>query len=384
MQVDPPWQTPRTAYVHIPFCAHHCGYCDFAVVTGQAHRQALYLEALEAELSASLRQPTPVAMRFLGGGTPTLLEPAQLLQLGQILDRWLPLRPDHQSVEFSIESTPDTLDADRVAALADIGVTRVSMGVQSFHAAALAALDRRHDAASIAPAIARVQARIPRLSIDLIYGIPGQSLADWQTDVQTALDLGVSHLSTYGLTYEKGTPLWKQRERGQVQPLDEDTELAQYEWAIDFLTAHGWDHYEMSNFAQPGQRCRHNEVYWANHAYFGFGVGAARYVAGKRELNTRSLADYLRKCLAGESPTFQSEELSPDERARETLAVQLRRCEGIHRESFHAQTGVPLDSLLPESHQPLVDAGFLAHTPTHFAITRQGRRLADWLVERLL
>src|SRR5205807_2009272 len=153
------------------------------------------------------------------------------------------------------------------------------------------------------------------------------------------------HLSTYGLTYEKGTRLWKQRQGGQVASLDEETELAMYLEAIDMLEAVGFEHYEISSFAKPGRRCRHNQVYWANHAYFGFGMGAARYVNGRRETNTRDFQAYVRKILAGESPVFQSEVLDPEERARETMALQLRRIEGIQRGPFYEQTGFHLDKL---------------------------------------
>src|SRR5205085_467650 len=143
-------------------------------------------------------------------------------------------------------------------------------------------------------------------------------LVDWRADLDAALALEPNHLSTYGLTYEKGTRLWKQRRRGAVQPLDDEAELAQYELAMDVLAAAGFEHYEISSFARPGKRCRHNQVYWANEAYFGFGMGAARYVRGRRELNTRNLRAYVRRALSGEPTAFQSEELPPEERARET------------------------------------------------------------------
>src|SRR5262249_50857771 len=149
----------------------------------------------------------------------------------------------------------------------------------------------------------------------------------------------------YGLTYEKGTRLWQQRRAGQVTALDEEAELALYVLAMDVLEGAGFEHYEISSFARPGRRCRHNQVYWANEAYFGFGVGAARYVNGRRELNTRGLGGYLRRVLAGEPATFQSEELGPEERARETIGVQLRRAEGIDRDAFRRQTGFELDAL---------------------------------------
>src|SRR5262249_51821558 len=161
------------------------------------------------------------------------------------------------------------------------------------------------------------------------------------------------HLSTYGLTYEKGTRLWKQRHQGQLRSLDEETELALYEHTMTTLGKAGFEQYEISSFARAGGRCRHNQVYWANHAYFGFGMGAARYVEGRRETNTRALHPYLRGALAGELATFQSEKLEPEERARETIGLQLRRAEGIDRRSFREQTGFDLDDLVGPALQRL-------------------------------
>jgi oxygen-independent coproporphyrinogen-3 oxidase len=376
----PPWLWPRAAYLHVPFCAHHCGYCDFAVAVGQDAMIELYLDALAAEL-ATLASPQPMRTLFLGGGTPTQLAALQLERLLTALGRWLPLEAGG---EFSIEANPDSLDADRVRVLADHGVTRVSLGAQSFSPAVLRALDRRHRPEETPRAVERVRARIAQFSVDLIFGAPGQTLAEWRADLRQALALEPDHISTYGLTYEKGTPLWKQRERGEVKPLDEDLELAMYETAIDTLEGAGFEHYEISNFARPERRCRHNETYWANEAYFGFGMGAARYVMRRRELNTRDLKTYIRRVLSGEAATFQSEELEPLERARETMAVQLRRASGIDHAAFQAQTDYRLDDIAGEKVRSLVAQGLLADDGQRVRLTRQGKYVADAVIERLL
>ncbi len=376
----PPWLRPRAAYVHVPFCAHRCAYCDFAIAVGKDDLIELYLDALTAEL-AGLGEPQPVDTLFLGGGTPTYLGAAQLDRLLANVTRWLPLRPGH---EFSIESNPGTLDAEKVAVLARHGVTRVSLGAQSFHLHLLGVLERDHSPDEVPRAVARIKHCIAQVSLDLIFGVPGQGVEEWQADLERALVLEPDHVSTYGLTYEKGTPLWKQRQGGVVRPLDEDTELALYARAIDALEAAGFEHYEVSNFARPGRRCRHNEVYWANHAYFGFGMGAARYVAGRRELNTRDLRAYIRKALSGESVTFQSEELPPGERARETLAVQLRRAEGVERSAFREQTGFDLDEVAGPQIARHVELGLLHDDGTRVRLTRQGKYVADSVIENLL
>jgi oxygen-independent coproporphyrinogen-3 oxidase len=377
----PPWLHPQSAYVHIPFCRHHCGYCDFAIAVGRDHLADRYLDALDAEL-ATLGQPHPVRTLFLGGGTPTHLDARQLQRLLTDLARWLPLQPGH---EFSIEANPESLDSEKVAVLAAFGVNRVSLGAQSFHPHLLRVLERPHSPEEVAGAVQRLRrGGIEQLSLDLIFGVPGQTLREWRDDLEHALALGTDHVSTYGLTYEKGTPLWKRRERGAVRPLDEDAELALYRDAIDTLEQAGFEHYEISSFARPGRRCRHNEMYWANWAYLGFGMGAARYVNGRRELNTRDLSAYIRKVLAGESPTFQTEELPPEDRARETLAVGLRRAEGIERGAFHHQTGFDLDRLAGPAIRRHVELHLLHDDGERVALTRQGKYVADSVIEDLL
>jgi oxygen-independent coproporphyrinogen-3 oxidase len=364
----------------VPFCAHHCGYCDFAVAAGQDYLIELYLDALAAEL-ATLGTPQPVRTLFLGGGTPTHLSPAQLERLLAGVLRWLQLEPGG---EFSVEANPDTLGAEKVAVLADHGVNRVSLGAQSFHPHLLRVLERAHDPAAIPLAVARVRRRIAQVSLDLIFGVPGQTPVEWLADLRRALELGTDHLSTYGLTYEKGTRLWKQRQRGQVRPLDEEAELEMYRTAMDTLEGTGFEHYEISNFARPGRRCRHNQVYWANEAYFGFGMGAARYVLGRREVNTRDLCGYIKKALSGEPAAFQAEELSPEQRARETMAVQLRRACGIQRTSFRAQTGFDLDAVAGPALAALVGQGVLEDDGEGVRLTRAGKYVADGVIERLL
>ena len=262
-------------------------------------------------------------------------------------------------------------------------MTRVSLGVQSFRPGSLAALDRRHTPEQVPRAVELVRRFGMALSLDLIFAAPGSTPADWAADLDAALALGPDHVSTYGLTYETGTPLWKARRRGAVPAVSEDAELAMYEHAIGRLAAAGFEHYEVSNFARPGFRCRHNERYWANEAYHGFGTGAARYVNGRRELNVRDTALYVRRVLAGESPTFQSEALAPRDRAFETLATQLRRADGVGRARFREQTGFDLNELVGARVQALVAEGLLADGAA-VTLTRRGFCVADGIVEDLM
>src|SRR5262249_25855301 len=227
------------AYLHVPFCAHHCGYCDFAIAVGQDSLIGPYLDALATELTR-LGSPQPVETLFLGGGTPSHFDHAQLAQLLPRVLRWLPPRPGH---EFSIEANPGTLDADKVALLADHGVTRVSLGVQSFQPHLLHVLERQHIPDDVPRAVEAIRSRELALSLDLIFGVPGQTLPEWEADLERALALGADHVSTYGLTYEMGTPLWKQRQRGQVVPVQEEQELAMYTRATEVLEANGFEQY---------------------------------------------------------------------------------------------------------------------------------------------
>jgi oxygen-independent coproporphyrinogen-3 oxidase len=372
----PRWQWPRAAYIHVPFCAHHCGYCDFAVVAGQDELVDRYLDALGAEL-ASLEKPQSVETLFVGGGTPTYLECRPLERLLDTLADWFILGPNY---EFSVEANPGTLTAEKVTTLAEHGVNRVSLGAQSFHAAALQVLERDHQPSDVARAVQCLRRRMDRVSLDLIFGVPGQGVIEWQQDLKQALALQPDHLSTYGLTYEKGTRLWKQKERGQIHPLDEETERVLYGVALDVLADAGFEHYEISNHARPGRRSRHNQVYWANEAYFGFGLGAARYVRGRRELNTRHLTTYLQRIAVGTSPVCQAEELEPEARARETISLNLRRAEGVERAAFRQQTGYDLEALAGPVLARHRELGLLADDGTRVYLTREGKFVADSVV----
>ncbi|MCI0637616.1 MAG: radical SAM family heme chaperone HemW [Gemmataceae bacterium] len=376
----PSWLWPRAAYIHIPFCAHHCGYCDFAVAVGQDDRIDAYLDALAAELTR-LEAPQKVDTLFFGGGTPSHLSACQLEKLLAIVGRWFTLAHGH---EFSLEANPSSLDEAKLQLLAGHGVNRISLGVQSFSASLLRVLERDHAPADAAKAFELTRKYIPNVSLDLIFGVPGQTLENWRTDLEEAAALAPSHIATYGLTYEKGTRLWKQERQGQVQKLSEDTELGLYTFAMDFLEQAGFEHYEISNFARAGFHCRHNATYWANEAYFGFGMGAARYVDGVRQTNVRELGAYIDRASAGKPTHFQSEQLEPRDRAFETMALQLRRAQGIDRLGFCAQTGFTVEDLAGTAMKKLEELELLAGDVWAVHLTRKGKCLADAVVAQLM
>ncbi|MFL5339801.1 MAG: radical SAM family heme chaperone HemW [Gemmataceae bacterium] len=373
--------SPSAAYVHIPFCAHHCGYCDFAVTAGQDRLIDMYLEALSLEIGQPESLPRRLTTLFLGGGTPSHLNLRQLDRLFGDLDRWLPRAA---GAEVSLEANPDSFDADKAKLLAQRGVTRISLGVQSFQSHLLRVLERRHDPGHVAPAITAARDNGLALSLDLIFGVPGQTFDEWASDLQHAVELRPDHISTYGLTFETGTRLWKQRRGGELTSLDEDLEYRMYRHAMEALEKAGFEQYEISSFARPGMRCRHNQVYWANGPFWGFGVGAAAYVSGTRTLNVRNTQEYIRRLFAGESPVFQSETLTPEERARETLTLNLRRDDGIDREQFREQTGFDVDELARAALRRHTEAGLINDDGRRLRLTRAGRCVADSVVTDLL
>ena len=369
-----PWLVPRAAYVHIPFCAHKCGYCDFASLAGADHQADRYLHALEREMSA-LVTPREVETIFIGGGTPTRLEAADLARLLMMVRRWFPLV---KGGEWTVEANPGTLTEAKVDALAEGGVNRVSLGAQSFQPALLKTLERNHAPEEVAKALELIRPRFERWSFDLIFGVPGSTPELWADDLDRALQLRPSHLSCYGLVYEKGTALWKQWKAGEVREVDEEVERTMYEATINRLAESGLPMYEISNFAKPGEECRHNLVYWVNDAYYGVGLGAARYVDGVRSVNTRELNTYLKLIEAGLAATGPTETLDAEARARETAVLMLRRTMiGLDRDDFRWRTGFDLDTLAGATIEKYVGRGLLEDDSRRIRFTREGLFLAD-------
>ncbi|MEQ8838138.1 MAG: radical SAM family heme chaperone HemW, partial [Lacipirellulaceae bacterium] len=270
---------PRAAYLHTPFCRHHCGYCNFTVVAGREDLVGDFLRAIELELQ-QLDQPREVDTLYFGGGTPTHLSPPEIQRLCELAKQWHPLGNGY---EWTVEANPGDLDAERIGVLSSVGVNRVSLGVQSLDDGKLTRLERDHSADDVARVIELLGDVGIAVSLDLIFAAPEETLADWQADVEAALEFHPQHLSVYGLTYEQGTTFWNRKLKGELSEVDEELQREMYLWAIDRLAEVGIEQYEVSNFARPGHRSRHNQVYWAAKEYYAAGPGAARYLAGVRE-----------------------------------------------------------------------------------------------------
>ena len=364
---------PRAAYIHVPFCAHRCGYCNFTLVAGRDELVDAYVRAIALELAA-LGGPRELDTLFIGGGTPTHLPAAALGRLLTLLRETFVLA---EGYEFSVEANPVDMTPSLASLLADHGVTRLSLGVQSFNADKLRSLERDHSGAVARRACEIALAAFPSVSLDLIFGVPGETREVWQADLAQAVAIRPQHVSTYGLTFERGTSFWSRLEHGAIARLDEELELAMYASAIDTLAAAGFEHYEVSNFARPGHRCRHNEAYWAGDGYYAAGPGAARYVNGRREMNHRSTTTWLKRVLAGQSPVAESETLAPDDRARERLVFGMRRLEGVQRDEFQFRTGCSVDALVAVPLARFVAAGLLQDDGQRVRLTREGLFVSD-------
>ena len=334
-KLEPQFEKPRSVYVHIPFCRHRCGYCNFTLEAGRDYLTESFLSALQMEVEW-LDQTYEVDTVFLGGGTPSHLSPDQLKKLHRILQSRFQLATN---AEFSAECNPGDLCPEKARALAEIGVNRISLGVQSLNSAKLKLLERDHDAEIVRSAVRNARQCFGTLSIDLIFAAPGETLEEWKADLEAALELGPDHLSTYELTFEKGTRFWNRKSHGQLIPNDNDLCCEMFEYAISICDAVGLRHYEVSNFAKSDFQCRHNLAYWTGRSYFAFGPGASSFINGIRKTNHRSTTHYIRKVMSGEFATEETEHLTGKRAALEQLVIGLRLRQGVNGSTFKKRTG---------------------------------------------
>ncbi|MFM9194811.1 MAG: coproporphyrinogen-III oxidase family protein, partial [Planctomycetia bacterium] len=317
----------------------------------------------------------------LGGGTPSHLGPTGLVQLCEILQTRLRPLP---GAEVSMEANPGDVTAPLAAAAMDCGVTRVSLGAQSLDATTLAALDRDHAPDDVRRAVGILLAHGLTVSVDLMTAAPGQTLADVDRDLDAVVALGTQHVSVYCLTWEKGTQFDARRRRGLLEPTDESLERAMLERTIDRLTAAGFEHYEVSNFARPGGRCRHNETYWDCRPWEAFGPGAARFDGRERITNHRSTTTWMRRVLTGEDGTGDREVMTPLDAARERVVLGLRRRDGLDRASFLAASGFALDAVAGGPIRRWTDRGLATDDGKHVRLTREGLLVSDALWAEVL
>ncbi len=363
-------------YVHVPFCRTLCGYCDFYSRVLDPAAVAPFVDGVLRELAGyAARHALRCDTIYVGGGTPTVLPAAELTRL---LGGLRSVADSGSDVEFTVEANPATISAEIAGVLAAAGVNRVSLGAQSFAPAELLTLERAHRPAQVGQTVAECRrAGIRQISLDLMFGIPGQTLGSWLRSLCAALALAPEHLSCYALTYEPGTPLAERLDAGQVQRVDEDLEADMFEAALDLLPAAGVAHYEISNFARPGAACRHNLHYWHNEPYLGLGPAAAGFIDEVRYRNVPDLAAYLHAVQHGQSPWNEQEHLPPERRARETAMLELRLAAGIDRPRFADRYGQDPAVLFAEAIARHAASGLLSVDARGIRLTRAGFLLAD-------
>jgi oxygen-independent coproporphyrinogen III oxidase len=366
----------RGIYVHLPFCPYICPYCDFAKWPHRRSAAERYLRALHAEIDAhALSGGASYETVFLGGGTPNTYAGSDVARL---LDHLRERFPGPPGRETTIEVNPELVGAEDLAIYKEAGVTRISIGVQSFVPEEIATLGRRHTVEQVERVVRLCREHGPfSLSLDLIFAVPGQTPESWSRSLHTAIELGVDHISTYGLTIEAGTPYEKWHEREPRAFLDDAHEADLYDIAIRTLEAAGYEQYEISNFAKPGHRSAHNANYWTNGEYVGLGVGAASYIQGVRSVHTRDLEAYVSAALENREIPSESERLEGAQRAGEAVMLALRTAQGVSLQAFKERYG--LDFL--QFYAPVVERyradGLLEIDGTHARLTRHGRFVAN-------
>ncbi len=371
-------------YVHIPFCASRCSYCDFFSTLRLDEVGHDYVEALiaEARLRKAELNGKPVKTLYMGGGTPSQLPLPLLARLIDGLKATLDLNAVE---EFTLEANPDDVTPEWCAAVRALGVNRVSMGVQSFQDAVLRLVGRRHTARQAIDAVASLRhAGIDNISIDLIYGLPGQTLETWAESVRQAVDLRPQHISAYGLTYEPGTRLWQQRECGEVVEASEDQYLDMYRILVGMLQVAGYEHYEISNFALPGYRSRHNSSYWNETPYLGLGAAAHSYDGTMRRSNPADLCGYIRRITSGQ-PACQVEDLAWWERYDERVMLGLRTADGVDAHRLRSDFGDKAWAHFVSEARRHIDAGNMICTDDgRYILTSEGIVLSDSVMRDLM
>lgn len=369
-------------YVHVPYCVRKCAYCDFnSYAIGRQHTQP-YVEALLAEFRLVQRWlgvtgaiVPAFGTAYFGGGTPTTVPAAQLGSVLRALTQAFPLA---QNPEITVEANPGTIDRAYLEELRRAGFNRLSFGVQCLNDRLLKAIGRIHTAQEAVDGVrwAR-EAGFDNLSIDLIYALPGQTVADWRDTLERAMALQPDHISLYSLMVEPGTPFWRMLAKNRLNLPDEDAELEMDVLAQQVAEQHGYERYEVSNYAKPGFRSRHNQVYWHNGPYLGFGAGAASYWDGERRTNVRLPKAYIQRVAAGELPVEDAERLEPRRAAGEMVMLGLRLLDGLDVREVRDRFGVDVLWEFREHVRRMSDLGLLEVRGTRLRLTEKGLPLAN-------
>ncbi|WP_341299821.1 radical SAM family heme chaperone HemW [Lysinibacillus sp. FSL H8-0500] len=376
----------RGVYIHIPFCHQICNYCDFNKFYFKHQPVDEYIEALGQEMAlATAKYPEHfrhIDTIFLGGGTPTALSPKQLDKLLTLIQTYIPMK---SVTEFTSEANPDELSADKLQVLLDGGVNRLSMGVQSFDQELLQKIGRTHSNEHVYETIALAKKiGFQNISIDLMYGLPGQTMAQWKDSLEKGLALDLPHFSAYSLIVEPKTIFYNQYAKGKLHLPTEDLEADMYDVLMQQMELHGLQQYEISNFAKSGFESGHNKIYWDNDEYAGFGAGAHGYLAGVRYSNHGPLKKYMDAVLTGELPIVQQHTVTQTEKREEQMFLGLRKTEGVVHKIYEEKFQAPMTVHYPTVIENLVAKGLLEHDHKGIRLTRKGRFVGNEVFQQFL
>ena len=368
----------NSAYIHIPFCEHICHYCDFnkMFLKGQPVDEYLQLLKREMELSLAQSQCEKLSTIYVGGGTPTSLNEKQLAFFTESIAEVLPF--DREDIEFTFEANPGDLSKEKLLILKEAGVNRISFGVQSFQEHLLKAIGRTHRVEDVYTSVEYArQAGFENITIDLMYGLPGQTMQDVVSSIDKALKLELPHISSYSLIVEPKTVFYNLLQKDKLYLPTQDTEAEMYERLMDTMEHHGLRQYEISNFAKPGFESRHNLVYWNNEEYYGFGAGAHGYVNGERVSNHGPLKKYMEPLKQGELPRLSVHPVPLNERMEEEMFLGLRKTKGVSLERFRERYNLDAGVVFKGQIEELLERGLLENKDGFLRLTRRGKLLGN-------
>ncbi|MBK3493341.1 oxygen-independent coproporphyrinogen III oxidase [Viridibacillus sp. YIM B01967] len=375
----------RGVYIHIPFCHQICNYCDFNKVFFKNQPVDEYIEALGTEMklwSEDKQAFSHIETIFLGGGTPTSLSPTQLSRLLTLIKTYIPM--EHVT-EFTSEANPDELTKEKLEVLYKGGVNRISLGVQAFQPELLKKLGRTHSNEHVFETLKEAKkVGFTNISIDLMYGLPGQTVEEWKATLEVAFGLNLPHYSAYSLIVESKTIFYNLMNKGKLSLPGEDLEADMYDILMQQMEEHGFHQYEISNFSKDGHSSIHNRIYWDNDEYAGFGAGAHGYVNGIRYSNHAPLKKYISSLEAGEKPILKTHVVTQDEKMEEEMFLGLRKTAGISKKHFQAKFNCTIESVYSKKLKLLVSAGLLSNDEAAVKLTKKGRFVGNEVFEEFL
>lgn len=374
----------NSLYIHIPFCKSKCAYCSFSSYSGLDHLHGRYVSALleEIQLCGKQRAASGLETLFIGGGTPTVLAVERIEQILQTCAEIYGFKPE---AEISMEVNPGTVALADLKSLYSVGVNRLSLGVQSFRDSELVVLGRHHTARTSLEAFGQArQAGFTNISVDLMYGLPGQSLSGWRKGLKEALSLEPEHLSIYQLSIDPGTAFFERLQCGELDLPTEDSIVGMDDTTYELCTSYGYERYEISNFCRPGFACRHNIVYWQNDPYLGCGAGAVSYINGTRARRVSDPGDYCERITHGHTVVEESERLAPQDAFKETVVMGLRLIDGVSEHCLSKRFGLSLNDVYGDTLHGLLAGGWLEMRGLNLCLTEPGLRFANMVMAELV